>query len=254
VATIAIGDIHGSLPALDDLLDKIRGECAAGDTVVFLGDYVDRGPRSRECIDAILRFRRGVAADVVCLLGNHEDWLLRTMRDHRRHSWLLGMEAFDTIRSYSIDAEAALRQAAQTAGPALYLEQCALPYDVFFASMPAEHVAFFESLRPYHRTVDCLCSHGGLDPAVADLDAQPGRNFMWGATGFPDRYRGADVVVYGHWNNAAVNADGWPEPLVVGNTIGIDTIAFGVMTAIRLPDRRVFQSARYDCFPDSGRR
>jgi hypothetical protein len=68
----------------------------------------------------------------------------------------------------------------------------------------------------------------------------------WGARGFPDRYRGRDIVVYGHWNNAAVTADVWPQPLMLGNTIGIDTIAWGVLTAVRLPDRHVFQSARYD--------
>jgi hypothetical protein len=51
--------------------------------------------------------------------------------------------------------------------------------------------------------------------------------------------------VYGHWNNADVGADGWPRPMVIGNTVGIDTISHGVLTAIRMPDRRVFQSGRY---------
>ena len=52
-------------------------------------------------------------------------------------------------------------------------------------------------------------------------------------------------MVYGHWNNATLDANGWPSPLILGNTIGIDTIGFGVLTAIRLPDRRVFQSPLY---------
>ena len=80
------------------MLVQIRREVAAGDTIVFLGDYIDRGPDSKGCVDAILGFQREVEAEVVCLLGNHEDWFLRTLRDHRCHSWLLGMEAFDTIR------------------------------------------------------------------------------------------------------------------------------------------------------------
>lgn len=246
MTTIAIGDIHGHLSALVDLLDQIRGECGAGDTVVFLGDYIDRGPSSKQCVDAILQFQREVAAEVVCLLGNHEEWMLLAMRDHRRHSWLLGMEALDTIRSYSAGAEAVVREAARGARMALYLEQAALPYDAFFDSMPPEHVRFFDGLRSYHRTADCVCSHGGLDPEVPTLEEQPARALIWGARRFPDRYRGGEIVVYGHWNNATVTADGWPQPLMLGNTIGIDTIAWGVLTAVRLPDRRVFQSARYD--------
>ena len=99
VATIAIGDIHGEAVALGDLLCQLRDEIGPDDTVVFLGDYVDRGPDARACIDAILEFRSDVPSPVVCLCGNHEDWMLRTFRDPRRHSWLMGMEALDTIRS-----------------------------------------------------------------------------------------------------------------------------------------------------------
>lgn len=83
-------------------------------------------------MDAILRFQREVDADVVCLIGNHEDWLLRTLRDHSRHSWLLGMEALDTIQSCSVEAAVALREAMRSAGAALYMERCALPYEAFF--------------------------------------------------------------------------------------------------------------------------
>src|SRR3954469_16939939 len=101
MATIAIGDIHGNLNALEDVLAQLRREARRDDTVVFLGDYIDRGPESKGCVDAVIGFQRDVDAQIVCLLGNHEDWLLRTLRDHRCHSWLLGMDALDTIRSYS---------------------------------------------------------------------------------------------------------------------------------------------------------
>src|SRR5688572_4757575 len=100
MATIAVGDVHGNLLALNDLLGLLRAQITNEDTVVFLGDYIDRGPDTKGCIDAILEFQQE-AGEVVCLRGNHEDWLLRTLRDFRRHSWLMGMEAFDTIRSYS---------------------------------------------------------------------------------------------------------------------------------------------------------
>ena len=64
--------------------------------------------------------------------------------------------------------------------------------------------------------------------------------------GFPDSYRGSEPVVYGHWGNAVLNRDGWPSPNVMGNrTYGIDTIAHGVLTAMRFPDGKVLQSGRH---------
>jgi len=246
MATIAVGDIHGNRLALNDMLVKIRSEVAAGDTIVFLGDYIDRGPDTKSCVDAILGFQREVKAEVVCLLGNHEDWFLRTLRDYRCHSWLLGMEAFDTVRSYSVEADRALREAVSNAGADVSLERCALPYEAFFDSVPREHIRFFEGLRLYHQSADCVCTHGGLDPRVARIQEQTREALMWGAGSFPNGYDGAEVVVYGHWNNAALNADGWPAPMIVGRTIGVDTISHGVLTAVRLPDQRVFQSARYE--------
>ena len=243
--TIAVGDIHGNVDALTDLLDQIRSGCRPGDTVVFLGDYIDRGPHSKGCVDAILEFQNEAPAEVICLTGNHEDWMLRSMRDHGRHSWLLGMEALTTIESYSLDAALAIGEAATRAGARLYLEQCTLPYEAFFDSMPAAHVHFFESLALSYQTADCICTHGGVDPRIDRLEDQGRFDLIWGTSGFPDGYVGDDVLVYGHRNNAAVGDNGWPAPRMVGRTIGIDTISHGVLTAIRLPDRHIFQSARH---------
>ena len=244
MATIAVGDIHGNLPCLRDLLDQLLGEADADDVIVFLGDYIDRGPHSRECVDAILRFQQETSAEVVCLLGNHEDWFLRTFADHSRHSWLLGMDALETIRSYSVEAAVVLRAALAKAGSGLYLGRCALPYDAFFDRVPDDHLRFFKSLRVFYQSADGVCSHGGVDTRIADLQQQGREAFIWGAGSFPYGYDGAETVVYGHHNNAALNGDGWPAPKVMGRTIGIDTIAHGVLTAVRLPDRKVFQSAR----------
>ena len=245
MATIAVGDVHGNLAALRDLLGHIRGECCQGDSVVFLGDYIDRGPDTRGCVDAILDFQRERSADVVCLLGNHEDWFLRTLHDYRRHSWLCGMEAWDTIQSYSTGAVRTLREAASTAGVELFLGGCRLPYEAFFDAVPPDHIRFFESLRLSHRTADGVYAHGGLDPRVTRFQEQARDALIWGAGTFPNGYEGAEIVVYGHRNNATLNEDGWPGPTTVERTIGIDTISHGVLTAIRLPDRQVFQSIRY---------
>ena len=164
-----------------------------------------------------------------------------------RHSWLLGMEAFDTIRSYSVEAARTLSEAVSNAGAELYLgELCAAVRGVL--RMCARTI-IFDSSRAYvsiTQTTDCVCTHGGVDPRVARVEEQRREAVIWGAGNFPDGYEGAALVVYGHWNNAALNADGWPAPTMVGRTIGIDTISHGVLTAIRLPDRRIFQSARYE--------
>lgn len=134
MATVVIGDIHGNYRALDDLLSKVQAGLQAEDTVVFLGDYIDRGPDSKSCVNRILEFHATVSATVVTLLGNHEDWLLRTLADPTRHSWVLGMEAFHTIASYSRSAAVELRSALEAAGPRLLTERVALPYDLFFST------------------------------------------------------------------------------------------------------------------------
>ena len=247
MATVAIGDIHGNLPALTDLLEQVGKAVRTGDVVVFLGDYIDRGPDSRGCIDAVLRFRDESPAEVVCLRGNHEDWLLRTQADYSRHSWLLGMDALETIRSYSLEAERALLDALDRAGLRLYLGRTKLPYGLFFDALPDSHRTFFSGLAVSFRRDGCIFTHAGLNPRIANLADQSVDSCIWGDDGFPDAYTGADLVVYGHWNNATLDADGWPRPCAIGNTIGIDSIAHGILTAIRIPDREVIQSRRHLC-------
>src|SRR5215470_19879692 len=132
MASIGIGDIHGNALALRDVLLQLRSEVSDSDTVVFLGDYIDRGPDSKSCIDEILAFIADVGATVVCLEGNHENWMLRSWNDHAHHSWLIGMDAFSTIRSYSDEAAEVLRAAIEEAGAKLFMDHVTLPYSVFF--------------------------------------------------------------------------------------------------------------------------
>jgi serine/threonine protein phosphatase 1 len=245
MATIAVGDIHGNAAALSDLLDKIFPELTGADTVVFLGDYIDRGSDTRDCIDQILRFQESAPSAVITLMGNHEDWLLRTCRDYTRHSWILGMEAFETIRSYSPDAEEHLRRELEGAGMDLVTGRVHIPYDVFMNHVPHRHMSFFQDLRLYCRTPDAICVHGGIDPLGGELEEQDRESLLWGTDAFPAHYHGSNLIVYGHWNSPALDQAGWPQPAVSGCTIGIDTISHGVLTAIRLPDRRVFQSQRH---------
>ena len=245
MATIAIGDIHGYRRALDDLLHKLRPELGAGDTVVFLGDYIDRGPDSKGCIDSILEFRASTPASVVGLMGNHEDWMLKTMEDPRSHSWLIATLAFETIASYSTSAALRIRQALEAAGRRLILEDLPLPYDEFFDVMPPDHQEFFKSLGLFHQTDGAVFVHGGVDPAVGSIAEQKRQSIIWGRPNFISHYAGPDVVVYGHWDNAEIVDGNWPWPVIGRATVGIDTISHGVLTAFRWPDREVFQSARF---------
>lgn len=242
---IAIGDVHGNISALNDLLAQVEREIASDDAVVFLGDYIDRGAHSRDCIDRILDFRNARQANVVCLCGNHDEWLRRTRRDYRAHTWLLATDAFATIRSYSAEAAEALQRAVAAAGAAVYGDDCDLPYGDFFDAMPETHLEFFETLGDRYQSGDCICVHGGVNPQVPGLRDQSRHDVIWGGPGFPDQYAGPETVLYGHRNNAVVDDEGWPSPRMAGRTIGIDTISHGVLTAFRWPDGHVFQSARY---------
>ena len=245
MASIAIGDIHGNLEALEDVLAIVVPELNQDDTLVFLGDYIDRGPDSRGCVERILQLQAEAPCSIVALMGNHEQWMLRSLHDPRCHSWLWGMEAFDTIGSYSPEAASVLREALQRDAMAIIMDKHPLPYSVFVAQVPESHLRFFDSLRWFHRTADVMCVHGGTPLGGEDIHGEPDV-FVWGPEGFPAEYRGSQDVVYGHWNNAILDKNGWPGPCVKQNrTFGIDTISWGVLTAMRFPDRRVYQSKRF---------
>ena len=247
MAVIAVGDIHGNLRALDDLLGQVTAEIGSGDTIVFLGDYIDRGPDSKACIERILDLRRTTKAQVVGLLGNHEQWMLETCGDFTRHSWLLGMEAMVTIQGYAPLAAAQIGERLRDLGPRVILEKVRLPYELFFDAIPAEHMAFLSGLRTFFRAPEGVFVHGGVDPANGKAEAQPSDHLIWGVEGFPDRYHGDDRIVYGHANNPVLDEKGWPHPRIVGRTYGLDTIAHGVLTALRLPDGAILQSRRHIC-------
>lgn len=247
MATTVVGDIHGNRAGLVELLAQIGPELGPRDWLVFVGDYIDRGPDSKGCVDAILTFRARTHASVACLRGNHEEWLWQSRANHLHHAWLLCMDAWPTIESYSHEAAARLRDAATSAKRHLYDGAVALPYDVFFDAMPREHVAFFDELLLHHRTDDCLAVHAGVRTATANLTEVSARTLLWGwdDEGFPKTYAGDEIVVYGHRNNAVLDPQGWPWPNVMGRTVGVDSSRHGVVTACRLPDGRIFQSNRH---------
>lgn len=244
MSVIAIGDIHGNLKALDDLLGQVVPEVRPEDTLVFLGDYIDRGPDSKGCVQRILQLRRSSPVPVVTLMGNHEQWMLRSLNDPTRHSWLTAMDALETVQSYSEQVAIEFQSVLDEYGARLFTVRIPLPYPAFFEAMPAGHLEFFQQLRPYYRAGGVICVHAGV-ALEGKLDPTDANIFVWGPPGFPEEYSGADAVVYGHWNNATVGDDGLVQPCILPNrTYGIDTISHGVLTALRLPDGKMFQSAK----------
>jgi serine/threonine protein phosphatase 1 len=244
MSVVAIGDIHGNSEALADLLQQVVPQMKSQDCLVFLGDYIDRGPDSRGCIDRILRLKKESPFQVVTLLGNHEQWMLRSFSDPTRHGWLVGMDAVETITNYSEAAALAIAQAIQKYGARLFTLRIPLPYHLFFDALPPEHLEFFQQLKPWHQQQGVICVHGGIDQD-GRLDPEDVDTYAWGTPGFPEDYSGSDAVVYGHQNNPVIREDGRIEPRIDSNrTYGIDTISHGVLTALRLPEGQVFQSRR----------
>ncbi len=244
MATYAIGDIHGQRAALDDLLARIQPLLRAGDDLVFLGDYLDRGPDTKGVLDRLIAL--DTPARTTFLLGNHEEWFLETLRDRRSTSWLVGMEGLTTVASYSKEAAEKLLAALRAGGPKILRGEATVPFELFFDIFPAAHAEFLtKRLVPFTRTEDVLCVHGGVGATPPEREET--RTLVWGPGGFPRTYEGSDIVVYGHHADPLVE-DGCVRPREIptaagGRTFGIDTIAHGVLTAMRFPDRAVFQSA-----------
>ena len=246
MSTFAVGDIHGNLEALDDLLVTLTPELRSDDTLVFLGDYIDDGPDVAGCIQRIVELGERAPCRVVGLMGNHEQWMLRSREDHRRHSWLLTMAGLRTVASYSTEVASLLGEEIEQGGSRVVLGVLRLPYDRFFDVLPRAHLDFFLGLRPFYQSPDVVCVHGGVEGTDGPIGDYPADALIWGPPGFPDSYQGDGIVAYGHHNNAVLDEDGWPRPRVTRDrAFGVDTIRHGVLTAMQFPEIRVFQSRRF---------
>ena len=223
---------------------KVLPTLSREDVLVFLGDYIDKGPNVRGCVDRIVMLREEAPCPVVTLLGNHEQYMLRTWKDPTAHSWIW-IGGFETIASYSVEAAAFIQAEFEAAGPRIILEKVRVHYEVFFGAMPASHLAFFTGLETYYETDDVICVHAGIDPACGAMPLQDTETLIWGTERFPGDYGGERSVIYGHWDNSVDDDEGWPWPRILSNrTFGIDTISKGVLTAMRFPDGRIFQSGK----------
>src|ERR1700724_3741155 len=94
--TIAVGDVHGCSTALASLIEAIQP--TALDTLVFLGDYIDRGPDSRGVLEQVIAL--GERCTVVPLLGNHEEMLLAALEGQSELRYWLKFGGTEALASY----------------------------------------------------------------------------------------------------------------------------------------------------------
>ncbi len=217
----AVGDIHGRADLLAKIHKRIRADAAKRaqgnrKIVVYLGDYIDRGAKSREVIDMLLQSPLE-GFEKVHLKGNHEDYMLGFLEGGGdAMGWLLnGGEA--TIASYGV---APAGNSFLQAG-ALDDLRAALQ-----AAVPEDHRAFLANLRLHHREGGYLFVHAGIRPEVPLAD-QNADDLMWIREEFLDCRADHDCrVVHGHTIT-------W-SPEVRPNRIGIDTGAFisGALTCL----------------------
>lgn len=225
----AIGDIHGHLELLDDLLDVIARDFAGLDrherpVLVFVGDYVDRGPASRGVIDRLIALQAASQQqggfEIRALMGNHEQTMLQFLEGPEAGAAWVEFGGGETMTSYGVarpigrvDAEA-WREIQQQ----------------FQRQVPANHVAFLRTLELSATYGDYFFVHAGVRPGVA-LDDQSPEDLMWIRGDFLSQpHRLPCVVVHGHTPDE--------EPFLGPDRINIDTGAYatGVLTAVRLID------------------
>lgn len=220
----AVGDIHGRSDLLDDLLAKIEADAAASGsgrrTLVFLGDYVDRGPDSRGVVEMLIS-GQPQGFDAYFLKGNHEAMLFDFLRGSSHLDLWLANGGDATLRSYGVDVDGLHREraAAETWREA------------FAAALPYSHRRFLEDLNLMVSFGDYLFVHAGVKPGVP-LDAQDTGDLVWIRGEFlHSKESFGKMVVHGHTPVQAAE--------VYDNRIDIDTGAVfsGRLTALRLEGR-----------------
>lgn len=226
----AVGDIHGRLDLLRLAHQRIVADSqpstARRKLVVYVGDYIDRGPDSRRVVDLLLD-EPLPGFQAIHLRGNHEQALLDFLGDSDVAAEWFFYGGGATLESYGVAPPA------PGGGPTALV---ALQAD-FKASLPERHLAFYKSLALAHREGDYLFVHAGIRPGVA-LSAQSAHDLLWIRDSFlqSNADHGA-IVVHGHTIT--------PRPEIKSNRIGIDTGAYstGRLTCLRLErDEREFLS------------
>jgi serine/threonine protein phosphatase 1 len=214
--TFVIGDIHGCATELERLLDGLAP--AASDTLIFLGDYIDRGPYSKAVIDRLIRLRRE-GPTCVFLKGNHEDMFLAFLGEpgHYGEAFLFnGGEA--TLRSYGLEGELGQLTA---------------------ADLPPEHVDFLRALQLQHQHGRFLCVHAGVVP-TRPLTEQRVEDLLWIRDEFiANPHPFPFTVLFGHTPQRRVL---FHLPYKIGLDTGL--VYWNKLSCLELEGRQLFQIRR----------
>jgi serine/threonine protein phosphatase 1 len=215
----AVGDIHGRLDLLSKLLERINIDIARRPTIrpvyVFLGDYIDRGPSSRETIDRLIQ--HGKTSESIFLKGNHELIATKCLSDRSLFDQWMRLGGMETLISYGLSPEILANE-----------KQIAKLQSAFHSALPQTHFRFFRDLQTSFTCGDFFFAHAGVNPNV-ELSRQKEGDLLWIREEFLSSSRDfGKIVVHGHTPTSEVE--------VGPNRINIDTGAFatGRLTCVVL--------------------
>ncbi len=225
----AVGDIHGRADLLAPLLDALEARAdedrreGGAPVVIFLGDYVDRGPDSAGVIDLLLH-ERPYGYERRYLKGNHEQAMLAYMESPlENRAWVLQGGA-ETMRAYGVTPPSPLGASEG---------DWVIAAELLRAQLPEQHLEFLNSLERYVVFGDYAFVHAGVD-ASRTLEQQTDRDLFWSRAQFiASKRRFSHRVVHGH-----TPVD---RPFVDERRIAVDTGAYasGVLTAARFEGEEV---------------
>jgi serine/threonine protein phosphatase 1 len=216
----AVGDIHGRLDLLERMLEKIAGHAAETpyprNVLVFLGDYVDRGPASKAVVERLAHLHIS-DWQIVCLRGNHDQAVLDFLNSPQSYRAWRDYGAAETLYSYGVS-------------PPLFdrMEDIAAAHAAFGAVLPPAHRKFFSNLEYFHVEGGYMFVHAGVRPGIA-LDRQLPEDLMWIREDFLEAdQRLKKVIVHGHSPTSA--------PQRLSHRIAVDTGAYatGCLSAVAL--------------------
>lgn len=205
----AVGDVHGRLDLLDELLARIGDDRSSRPVTrplcIFLGDYIDRGPSSRESIDRLIE--HASVNESVFLKGNHEQIAISCLRDRGLFERWMRLGGLETLMSYGITPDDSSDD-----------RQIVRLQAAFHDALPQSHFRFFRDLQSWFACGDYFFAHAGVKPDIP-LSRQKESDLLWIRQEFlSSRGDFGKIVVHGHTPTRDIE--------VLPNRINIDTGAF----------------------------
>ena len=219
-----VGDLHGRFDLLFRMITLIEkdadSEGLTRPKIVFVGDYVDRGPQSDRVLSLLVTLKSDPAWDIITLRGNHEEMLLNFLDEPTNTRSWLAHGGYETLMSYGITTVTESSPNDQLTSGAAELANL----------MGDEVVDFLKGLDLSYTSGNIFVSHAGADPARPVTD-QKDKSLVWGTAKFRSRPRRDGIwVAHGHFAETSASAD--------NGRISVDTGAYysNVLTAARLTD------------------